>query len=140
MGIFRRRRSKPLPDPMKLETFISAALTEIINGIASAQETAREKDAEINPPHLGGGDKAGWYTDSESGPQRDTRPMLTPIDFDILVTVGRDRKGGGGFEIGVPAGVTHIGVGITGETSAHSEGANRIKFQVLVKLPQQPRE
>ena len=118
---------------MKLADFISQIITEIVDGVARAQEGAREKGAIINPKHMNWTEekKAHSITPSATGP--DQAPLLSEIEFDILLTIGDDDKAQGG--IGVFA--ASLGLGIKGEARNYSEAVNRIKFKILAKLPQQ---
>jgi hypothetical protein len=118
---------------MKLADFIAQTVTEIIDGVARAQEYAKGKGASVNPPHVNWSDtkQAFYLVSGATGP--DQAPHLTPIDFDILLTIGEDGKVQGG--IGVFA--ASLGIGVKGEARDYSEAVNRIKFQILAKLPQQ---
>jgi hypothetical protein len=127
--------SREQAESMKLADFVSTAIAEIIDGVARAQEYAEGKGASVNPPNVNWSDKKKALYISAAPTQEDKNPLLTTIDFDVLVTAGRDKKAGGGFELGVAAAA--VKVGVTGETRGYSEAANRLKFQVLVKLPQQ---
>ncbi len=118
---------------MKLGDFIAQTISEIINGVAQAQEYAKEKDAFVNPPHVNWSEnKKGFFISSEVY-EPDDSPMVTPIDFDILLTIGDDDKIQGGVGIFAAA----LGVGVKGEVKEFSETVNRIKFQIITKLPQQ---
>ena len=76
--------------------------------------------------------KRAFYSNKELD-ENDENPLLTPIDFGVLVTVGSDDKAKGG--IGIFA--ASLGVGVQGEATERKESLNRIKFQLLAKLPQQ---
>jgi hypothetical protein len=116
-----------------LGNFISETLKEIIDGLTQAQEYASEHGAEINPRHINWSDtKQSFYINpSQSG--RDLAPMLTPIDFNVLIAVKEDDTQEGGIGLFAAA----LGIGVKGKAQDISELTHRIKFQVLAKLPQQ---
>jgi len=123
---------KPAMSQMKLADFIAQTLTEIVEGVTRAQGRVQAKDASINPRNVNWSDeKNAWYVVSSS--KQDQAPLVTPIDFDILLTIGKDDKAQGG--VGVFA--ASLGLGIKGEVGGYSEAVNRIKFEILAKLPQQ---
>ena len=119
---------------MRLGEFITQTLCEIIDGVAGAQQHAKEKDASINPSHV------NWSTEKQSffivpeAVGRDKAPLLTPIGFEVLLTIGEDDKAQGG--VGIFA--ASLGIGLKGEVKEYTETVNKLKFQILAKLPQQP--
>jgi len=118
---------------MKLGDFIAQTISEIINGVLQAQELAKKKGAIVNPQHLQWDDEMKGYKTYIDDDDVDEQPLVTQIDFDILLTIGDDDKAQGG--IGVFA--ASLGLGVKGEVNEYSESINRIKFQILTKLPQQ---
>lgn len=119
---------------IRLSQFISQTLAEIIDGVATAQQHAQEKGAAVNPKHVNWSkEKQAFYIIRGVG-RRDDAPMVTPVDFEVLLTIGEDDKAQGG--IGIFA--ASLGVGVKGEVKEYSESVNKIKFQILAKLPQQP--
>jgi hypothetical protein len=117
---------------MKLGDFIAQTVSEIIDGVVRAQEYAKDKGADVNPKHANWSDtKHGFYTNVCTGD--DPAPLLTPIDFDVLLTIGDDDKAQGG--IGVFA--ASFGIGVKAEAKEYAETVNRISFQILARLPQQ---
>ncbi|MBI5953005.1 MAG: hypothetical protein HY865_15210 [Chloroflexi bacterium] len=119
-------------EKMKLGGFIAQTLIEIIDGVSVAQAYAKENNASINPQHVKWSDtkKSFYVSDSID---KDEAPLLSPIEFEILLTIGEDDKAQGGLGIFAAS----LGIGIKGEAKEYSETANRIKFQILAKLPQQ---
>ncbi|KPL78079.1 hypothetical protein ADN00_07840 [Ornatilinea apprima] len=117
---------------MKLGNFIAQTLTEIIDGVSIAQDYAKEKGACINPKYVKWSEIRGHYVDRVAS-GKDESPLLSPIEFEILLTVGEDDKAQGGLGIFASS----LGIGIKGETNDYSETINRIKFQILAILPQQ---
>jgi len=118
---------------MKLGNFISQTLTEIIDGVSTAQEYAKEKRASINPQHVNWSDTKKGFFITTGNVGRDESPLLTSIDFEILLNIGEDDKVQGGLGIFAAS----LGVGVKGETKEYSETVNRIKFHILAKFPQQ---
>lgn len=118
---------------MKLGDFISQVIKEIIDGVSDAQQYAKEKGADINPRHVNWSDSKKSFFENVTASDDDDAPMLTPIDFEILLTIGDNDKVQGG--VGIFA--ASLGLGVKGEIKEYSEIVNRIKFQILAKLPQQ---
>ena len=117
---------------LKLEDFVSETLKQIINGVKSAQDHAKECGGEVNPKglafYLRDGQQTAVIYDSESG-----RP-IEKIDFDVAVSAssGEATKGGVGvFVFGV-------GAGVKGSSDSKTESMNRISFSVPVSFPVQP--
>jgi len=118
---------------MKLGDFIAQTITEIINGVSQAQEFAKSKGASVNPPNVNWSDTKQGYYIVQAVREPDESPMITPIDFDILLTIGDDDKAQGGIGIFAAA----LGMGVKGEVKEYSESVNKVKFQIMAKLPQQ---
>jgi hypothetical protein len=118
---------------MKLGEFISQTKSEIIDGVSRAQQYASDKGAEINPRHINWSDtkKSFYINPGQSG--SDLAPMLTPIDFDVLIAIKEDDS----QEAGIGVFAAALGIGLKGKVQDTSELAHRIKFQILAKLPQQ---
>lgn len=118
---------------MRLSEFISQTLIEIIDGVSGAQEHAKEKKAAINPKHINWSDRKQSHYIETKAVGRDEAPMITPIDFEILLTVNEDDKAQGG--IGIFA--ASLGIGVKGEVSETTEAIHKINFKVMTQLPQQ---
>jgi len=118
---------------MKLGDFISQTIKEIIDGVSDAQQYAKDKGADVNPPHINWSSTKDSFFLNAKASGDDEAPMLTPIDFDILITIGDNDKITGG--VGIFA--ASLGLGVKGEAKDYSETVNRIKFQILAKFPQQ---
>jgi hypothetical protein len=102
---------------MELQDFIDETLKQIISGVRSAQESAIELGAKINP-------RGGSVVEMRS------------VHFDIAVNTseGAVTKGGIGVVVG-PVG----SVGSQDQSDVASSSMSRIKFSVPVKLPVQPK-
>ncbi len=119
---------------MRLGDFIAQILTEIVIGISTAQENAREYGAIINPKHVNwSNEKKGPYVELGNYGRTDEGPMVSEIEFDVLLTVGEDKNVQGGLGIFATA----FGIGMKGESGKSLEFANRINFKILAKFPQQ---
>lgn len=117
---------------VRLADFIERTFVEIVDGIRAAQEYAAQNGAAINPQNVNWSEKKqGFYICAKD--HAEEAPLLTQVDFDVLVTASRDT--GLQPEIGVFAGV--LNVGAKGRAGRRSETAHRIKFHVLAELPQQ---
>ena len=104
---------------MKLSDFIDGALTEIVNGIRSAQEKDKEHgDIAAGGPHTDL--TPGWLF-------RRGDNLYTVVDFDVAV-VG-ESKG----DADARRGLWIASVGADGSIS--SQHTNRLKFSVHVRIP-----
>jgi len=114
---------------MELKDFVKETLSQIIDGVMSAQEYVADKGAKINPtfPPFGR-DKVGEALYDEK-----TRTFSQNIKFDVAVTVseGAKTKGGIGIFVG------EIGIGAQGQSTASNQSMSRISFSVPVVFPKQ---
>lgn len=110
---------------MELKEFISKSLTEIIDGVSEAQSYAKTKGAKINPADFNGGSNSNFLLNNGGLGQE--------IEFDVAVNANEtsDSK--------IGAGINVWGVGIGGHSTAGQENSitSRIKFNILVFLPNQ---
>ncbi len=115
---------------MELKEFITAVLTEIIDGVkASQRDTEYAREGEINPllaTNQGSLQNQGRLV-SRYG------QLVQTVKFDVAVTVeeGTGTKGGIGIFIGA------VGLGSQGESKASQASVSRIQFEVPVGLPYQ---
>jgi hypothetical protein len=117
---------------VRLADFIERVFVEIIDGITAAQEYAAKNGAAINPQNVNWSEKKqGFYTCSKN--HAEEAPLLTQVDFDVLVTASRDTDLQP--EVRVLTGV--LNVGAKGRAGRRTETAHRIQFHVLAELPQQ---
>ena len=114
---------------MKLSDFITETITEIIAGVFNAQENAKEKNAIVNPAHLVF--DGNVYT--KVGSAQTYGEIVTPINFEISLTVSETDKEQGGFGIFAAA----FGAGVKGENEDRKENIHKIKFQTIIQLPSQ---
>lgn len=120
---------------MELKDFVSASLTQIIEGVVAAQQAAARHGAFINPQDLNASTTLG--ATKVSGARFARMPAGGPYDnevqiiqFDVAVTVieTSDRKG----EVGVKS---IFAIGGSRESGSSSESASRIKFNVPIIFP-----
>jgi hypothetical protein len=114
---------------MNLNEFITATLTQIIQGIKSAQKVANENGAKISSTNL-------TFTGAKSGAgivyyDKISLEIVQYVDFDIAVTTkeGDKEKGGVGIFVG------SFGVGAQAQTENERSSLNRIKFSIPLYLP-----
>ena len=100
---------------MELQDFIDETLKQIISGVRSAQESAIELGAKINP-------RGGSVVEMRN------------VHFDVAVGTsgGAETKGGIGVFV-VPPG----SAGSQDQSDVASTSLSRIKFSIPVKLPAQ---
>jgi len=110
---------------LKLQDFITTALTEIVAGVAAAAKEATSHGALIGSMPLYGHVKEAKIVTTD-----DDRPV-SQVEFDIVLAEasGTSTKGGIGVLLGSVAlgsqGASH------GDTSSHS----RVKFSVPIAFP-----
>lgn len=108
---------------VELKEFVSETLKQIFAGIEDAQKVC--PNGAINPTDIRlMGDKAQGYLHSNYS-------MLKTIDFDIAVSVSKEKETKG--RLGIFVGP--IGVGAQGTSDSASSTINRIKFSVPVAFP-----
>lgn len=121
---------------VKLRDFVGSALTEIIGGIADAQEQVGQKEgadwsrAKIVP-------NWGNVSDPENVSHIDTGQTVQMVDFDVAVTIGNSEGGSGKAGLVVPG--LGVELGAKGEKSAEQTSVSRVRFRVPVAWPSQER-
>ena len=110
---------------MELQEFVEESLKQIITGISNVAEYAKEHGAEINPYQHEWNYGQGLYFDKQSG------CALTPVEFDIAVTVHDEKKTKGGIGISI----AQIALGSQGESAKQNERISRMKFSIPVVFP-----
>ena len=117
---------------MELQEFVAEALSQIIQGVKSAQKTSSELGATINPEipnhRL---EKHGLMSITKTAGDK-SNPVLF-VEFDTAVTIveGDGVKAGAGISVFG----SNIGVGIG--TKDESSTVSRIKFKIPIILPSQ---
>lgn len=112
---------------MELKDFVSTTLTQIVEGVQAAQESAKAQGAVIGAPTRGSG---GVETGAKLGMLWTGHGYAQMVEFDVALTVtdGTGTKGG----IGVLASL--VTLGSTGESKAETTAASRVKFTVPMQL------
>src|ERR1700677_2237348 len=104
---------------MDIQTFVSETLTQIIRGVEHAQET--NVNSKVNPAEI-----------------MSQKLILTPIDFDIAVTVEKTSQSGdeASGKISVRTGIFGVSGGVGGDSQLKESNAttSRIKFTIPVAL------
>ncbi len=119
---------------MKLGDYISQTISEIIDGVIGAQEYAKDKGAYINPKNVNWSDtKQAYYVVGHAPAGKDSNPMVSELEFDVLLTLGEDK----GIEGGIGIFATGLSLGYKADKKDHTATVNRLKFQILALLPQQ---
>ena len=116
---------------MELKEFVSEALKQIVNGVADAETSFKEKKGIINPEHYGGSSgvlgQGTLLTIAQGlGPR-----AVQLVEFDVALTSmeGQQTKGGIGVFFGT------VGLGSQGQSNKENESLTRIKFSVPISLP-----
>lgn len=115
---------------MELKDFVTATLTQIVEGVFAAQAVAHQHDARV------GSMTSGISTAASSaslGMIFSEGSYVQIVEFDVALTVtdGTGTRGG----IGVLGGFVNLGS--AGESKAETTAASRVKFTVPVRLPTQ---
>lgn len=117
---------KQIANSMELNEFISNALSQLIDGIASAQEYAKNKGASINPS-----DK--FVSDYDKISRTEKLQPVNIVEFDIVVTVGENKAIQGGIGIVVP----EVNLGYQAKINSQKSAISRMKFSIPIMLPLQ---
>lgn len=115
---------------MELKEFVTAVLTEIIDGVKDAQrESEHAREGEVNP----------LLSTNQGDLQRQGRlvsrwgQLVQSVKFDVAVTA--EERTGTKSGIGIFIGA--VGIGSQGESKASQTSESRIQFEVPVSLPYQ---
>mgnify|MGYP000173938609 CR=1 FL=1 len=111
---------------MKLSDFIEETLTEIVNGVKSAQNNIIDTNAEIAPSGL-----AKFSNDQFLHPFKAGRGIVNMVEYDVAVETSGEDSSKAGIGIVMAA----IGAGAQAATSDKSSKIHRIKFTVPLLLP-----
>ena len=117
---------------MELQEFVAQALSQIIQGVKSVQQTSSEVGATINPgvPNRQLEEQGYLSTGGIPGEQNN---MVLFVEFDTAVTVSEGD--GVKAKAGINVFGSNIGIGIG--TTDESSTVSRLKFKVPIVLPPQ---
>jgi hypothetical protein len=101
-------------EPLQLRDFVAETIKQIIDGVAAAQEYAKDKKAIVNPRTL-----------------MHHVPPPQSVSFDVAITAAKGTKTQGGIAVFAGA----FGLGSKGQSERSDETLNRIRFSVPVWLP-----
>jgi hypothetical protein len=118
---------------LELKTFISEALTSIVEGVVDAQAKTAQHGAFINP---GGLTRTTKAVSDDAIWDNSTNNFARLVSFDVAVTVEEGSKTNA--KIGVVAGVFNLGAG--GASENKERAVSRIQFAVPVLLPVSAKE
>ena len=110
---------------MELKQFIKSSIQSIVNATKELIEENAEHRIYINPAVHSINKSEGYVS------YHDGFAKITTIEFDVAVTEGTERQGGGGLKVDVAA----FKVGADGTAGSSYENASRIKFAVGIVLP-----
>ncbi|UCE59386.1 MAG: hypothetical protein JSU63_18330 [Phycisphaerales bacterium] len=111
---------------MRLSHFIAETLTEIVNGVRSAQDNVKETNAEISPSGL-----HKFSNDQFPGPFKPGRGIVNMVEYDV----GVETEGEGSAKAGVGVFLATIGIGTQVEGKERTSAVHRIRFSVPLLLP-----
>ena len=111
---------------MNLQDFVSETISQIVQGVVTAQKSAIEHGAHVNPRLTGTTESLSSQGLLWSG---DNTAQVVHFDVALTITEGTGTKGG----IGVFAGVVNLGS--TGQSKNESSSVSRVKFSVPLTLP-----
>ena len=110
---------------MQLNEFVSETLKQVIDGVTSAQEYGRSKNANINPSSARMDNKASGYSYCVK-----TGILLQDVEFDVAVTVSESNMSTDGDKS-----MGAISVSAASSSASQNSSASRIKFKVPILLP-----
>lgn len=111
---------------MQLKDFVSTVLTELVNGICSAQDECLRNGGIVNPPNLVATNKnSASLFDQHSG------RLVQVIDFEVALTT----KESSGKKAGVGVFVTVFGLGAQGTSKESTSEVGRVRFSIPIMFP-----
>jgi hypothetical protein len=119
---------------MELKTYISETLKQIIDGVKTAQDYAKDNNSVISGTkltilnHQSLSTLVYWDTSDQSPIQN--------IEFDVEVTTIENNEISGGMGIFVGP----VTAGVKGGTKGQNSSTNHLRFSIPLKLPQQIQE
>ena len=108
---------------MELKEFIEETLLQIIGGVKSAQEKAKDTGALINPADA---------KSSDPKVHRKYQEYIGSVDFEVALTNAEEKEGKKGI------GVWFGGIGLGGQqkTDMQNMSVTNIRFSIPIILPQ----
>lgn len=114
---------------IKLSDFVAEALSEIVNGVKTAQEKTAVTGAVINATVWRAGDSI-----RQGERLHDNGRIIQDIEFDIAIAL--EERSDSNVKIGVVAGL--FGGGASAGSGETSQISNRIKFRIPLVFPRSP--
>lgn len=112
---------------MELKAFIEETLCQIAEAMNGAQSRLEYLGVNINPPYMV---EEGEYVDASH--RSSTVHCLQKVDFDIAVTASSGMKKDSELSISVLA----AKLGGAAATESVNSAVSRIRFQLVVRMPQ----
>ena len=111
---------------MELKTFVAETISQIVEGVAEAQERCKGRGALVNPR------VAGNYVQRDELWAGDGSAPAQFVEFDVALTAteGTGTKGGIGVIVGA------FTLGSSGQSQAERSASSRVKFSVPLVLPE----
>lgn len=120
---------------MDLKTFVTETLTQIADGIKTAQERQKELGASFSPEYYKSGENLIRLCDIPIDIDNNhVTDQLELVEFDVALTVSANVSGG------AKAGLEVIGASFAGaktEVSKLNETVSHVKFSVVVRWPRE---
>jgi len=116
---------------MELREFIKETLTQIALGVKDAQDAYKEYGGAVNPKgmtHIANA-TCGSYS---KRPNEESIP-LSDVIFEVALANDNNETSKGGIGVFLSA----ITLGVGGENGSSTSSINKVKFNILVQLPQQ---
>ena len=107
---------------MQLKDFVSETISQIIEGVETAQRFGARYDALVNPHGL---ETNADYRDEATG------EAASLVEFDVAITADEARETKGGIGVFVAA----VALGSQGQSGTSTSTVSRVKFAVPVHLP-----
>lgn len=117
---------------MDLKEFVAESLKEIVLGVREAQDGVMETDARIAPQikHVPGNESASYWA------TKDTKEGFHTVVFDVAVAVQKNTGEKGEGTLRIP--YFSIGGGV--ESSQENSTVSRLKFELPILWPTQPKK
>lgn len=112
---------------MELKDFISATLVEILEGVKTAQDKAKNFGATISPEL---GPQAQGALQGRGVQISNTLQVIEFVEFDVCITTSENAVVDGKANAGLKIHVFNIGASIGESTTNNHQAQHKIKFKV----------
>lgn len=111
---------------MELNEFITSVITNIVDGVVTAQEKCNDSGCVINPSGVSMTDRGMLFTGGSDG-----REFIQSIEFEV----GLNKSNQEGSKSGIGVLLGNINIGKTGSNDEFISSITKIKFVIPIKLP-----